>query len=88
VFRAAAFVGCVHVEGLEDGGMPLRRIERVAYCRVMSNDRMAVVVVKEFLKEIEQHLKRSTPLPENRTPRCLELLTAVQTILDELRDKL
>jgi hypothetical protein len=54
----------------------------------MPVDRASVDALKNMLAEIETLLTTTTPLPENRTQRCLELLRAAQALADDLRGRL
>jgi hypothetical protein len=40
--------------------------------------------LENLLSEIDLLLSTTTPLPENRTPRCRELLGAALAIIDDL----
>jgi hypothetical protein len=47
-------------------------------------DRVAVETLKSMLAEVERLISTTTPMPENRTPRCLELLKAASALADDL----
>jgi hypothetical protein len=51
----------------------------------MPSDRASLDALKNMLSELELLLSTTTPLPENRTARCLELLRAGTALLDDLR---
>jgi hypothetical protein len=47
-------------------------------------DRDSIDALKCMLSEVETLISTTTPMPENRTPRCLELLRAATAIADDL----
>lgn len=46
----------------------------------MPTDRASVEALQNLLDEIETLISTTPPLPENRTPRCLELLRAAKAL--------
>jgi hypothetical protein len=48
------------------------------------SNRASIDALKNLLSEVDQILSTTTPLPENRTPRCRELLTAALALADDL----
>ena|ERR1017187_8775801 len=50
----------------------------------MPSDRASLQALKNLLTETELVISTSDPLPENRTPRCLELLRAALALTDDL----
>jgi hypothetical protein len=50
----------------------------------MPTDRASVEALQTMLGEIETLISTTTPLPENRTPRCLELLRAAKALAADL----
>ena len=51
----------------------------------MPSDRASLEALKNIIAEVELLLSTTTPLPENRTPRCLELLRAALALTDDLQ---
>lgn len=47
-------------------------------------DRSSIDALKSMLAEVELILTTTAPLPENRTPRCVELLRSATAIADDL----
>jgi hypothetical protein len=56
----------------------------VAY-RLCMAERESIDALKNMLAEVELLLTTTAPLPENRTPRCVELLRAASALADDLR---
>ena len=50
----------------------------------MPSDRASVQALKNLLTETDLILSTTVPLPENRTPRCRELLRAALALTDDL----
>ncbi|HEV2232642.1 MAG TPA: hypothetical protein VGV68_04465 [Terriglobia bacterium] len=51
----------------------------------MSNESArSIDALKNLLSEVDLILSTTTPLPENRTPRCRELLSAALVLADDL----
>jgi hypothetical protein len=48
------------------------------------SNRASIQALKNLLSEADQILSTTTPLPENRTPRCRELLRAALALADDL----
>jgi hypothetical protein len=48
-------------------------------------DRASIDALKNMIVEVEQLTSTTTPLPENRTERCLELLRAAAALAEDLR---
>ena len=48
------------------------------------SNRASVDALKNLLSEADLILSTTDPLPENRTPRCRELLTAALALADDL----
>lgn len=48
------------------------------------SNRQSVEALKNMLSEIDLLLSTTTPLPENRTPRCRELLSDALALADDL----
>jgi len=48
-------------------------------------DRASIEALKNILSEIELLISTTTLMPENRTPRCLELLKTASALADDLR---
>ena len=47
-------------------------------------DRASIDALKNIIGQVETLLSTTVPLPENRTPRCLELLKAATALADDL----
>ena len=50
-------------------------------------DRDSVQALTRMIAEVETLISTTTPLPENRTPRCLELLRAAKALTGDLRSR-
>jgi hypothetical protein len=50
----------------------------------MPSDRASLQALKNLLTETDLLISTTGPLPENRTPRCLELLHAALALTDDL----
>ena len=50
----------------------------------MPSDRASVQALKNLITETDLILSTTIPLPENRTPRCRELLRAALALADDL----
>jgi hypothetical protein len=50
----------------------------------MPSDRAKVEALKNLLSEVDLLISTATPLPENRTPRCRELLCAAVALANDL----
>jgi hypothetical protein len=50
----------------------------------MPSDRASLQALKNLLTETDLLISTTEPLPENRTPRCLELLRAALALTDDL----
>ena len=50
----------------------------------MPSDRASLQALKNLLTETDLLISTTEPLPENRTPRCLELLRASLALTDDL----
>jgi hypothetical protein len=50
----------------------------------MPTDRSSLQALKNMLEEIDLLISTTVPLPENRTPRCLELLRTSQALTADL----
>ena len=51
------------------------------------SNRASIDTLKNLLSEVDLILSTSTPLPENRTPRCRELLAAALALADDLKNQ-
>ena len=47
-------------------------------------DPVAVKALHNMLVEIETLLSTTTPLPENRTARCMELIAAAKALMNDM----
>jgi hypothetical protein len=47
-------------------------------------DPVAIKALQNVLGEIETLISTTTPLPENRTVRCIELLEAAKALTNEM----
>jgi hypothetical protein len=56
------------------------------YRQRMAIDRASVEALKNMIAEVELLISTTTPLPENRTARCLELLRAALALTDDLQN--
>ena len=50
----------------------------------MPSDRSSVEALKNLLTEVDLLISTTDPLPQNRTPRCRELLRAALALADDL----
>jgi hypothetical protein len=50
----------------------------------IESNRASIEALKNLLSETDLILSTTTPLPENRTPRCRELLGAALALTDDL----
>jgi len=50
-------------------------------------DPVAIKALENMLGEIETLISTTTPLPENRTARCLELLEAAKALMNDIRKR-
>lgn len=50
----------------------------------MPSDRKSLEALQSVLSEIELLIATTDPLPENRTPCCLDLLRTAQALTDDL----
>jgi hypothetical protein len=48
------------------------------------SDQASIEALKNILAQLQLLISTSTPLPENRTARCLELLRAATALADDL----
>jgi len=58
-----------------------------AVVRRMFVDPVAIKALENMLGEIETLISTTTPLPENRTARCLELLEAAKALMNDIRKR-
>ncbi len=59
----------------------------IAHCRSvlrMLIDPVAIKALQNMLAEIETLISTTTPLPENRTVRCLELLETAKALTNDI----
>jgi hypothetical protein len=61
-------------------------IEPFAY-RLGMADRASIEALKNMIAEVENLIATTAPMPENRTPRCLELLSAARALADDLQQR-
>jgi hypothetical protein len=47
-------------------------------------DPVAIKALQNMLGEIETLISSTTPLPENRTARCIELLAAAKALTNDM----
>jgi hypothetical protein len=47
-------------------------------------DRDSITALKNIIEQVETLISTTAPMPENRTPRCLELLKAAKALADDL----
>jgi hypothetical protein len=47
-------------------------------------ERASAEALKNIITQVEDLISTTVPLPENRTPRCLELLRAAKALADDL----
>lgn len=57
---------------------------RQLYREIVPTDRTELRTLKNLIGEADLILSTTSPLPENRTPACLELLHAALAITDDL----
>lgn len=50
----------------------------------MPSDRASIEAIENMIAEVELLISTTTPLPENRTPRCLELLKAAKALTADM----
>ncbi|MGD0619984.1 MAG: hypothetical protein ABSB67_20260 [Bryobacteraceae bacterium] len=50
----------------------------------MATDRASIQALKNLIAETDLILSTTVPLPENRTPRCRELLRAALALTDDI----
>jgi hypothetical protein len=50
----------------------------------MPSDRSSIQALKNLISEIDLVISTTAPLPENRTPRCRELLRSALALTDDL----
>jgi hypothetical protein len=50
----------------------------------MPSDRRSLEALRNLIEETDLLISTTDPLPENRTPRCRELLRAALAITDDL----
>ena len=59
----------------------------IADCRSVTRmliDPVPIKAIQNMLAEVESLLSTTTPLPENRTARCLELLQAAKAVTNDI----
>ena len=56
----------------------------LAYRQNMPTDRDSIQALKNIIEQIELLISTTVELPENRTPRCLELLKSANALIDDL----
>ena len=63
-------------------------LRRLGYRTVRVCNQTAILfqALKNMLEQVELLISTSEPLPENRTPRCKELLRAALALTDDLLD--
>jgi hypothetical protein len=54
----------------------------------MPTDRASLQALKNILSETDLLISTTDPMPENRTPRCRELLRAAIALADDLLKQL
>jgi hypothetical protein len=62
-------------------------LRKTAGCRsveLMFVDPVAIHALQNILGEIETLISTTTPLPENRTVRCIELLEAARALTNDM----
>jgi hypothetical protein len=59
-------------------------ITATAYAEDMP-DRASLQALRNMLEEVELLISTTEPMPENRTPRCQELLRAALALVDDLK---
>lgn len=50
----------------------------------MPVDRQSLEALRNMIEQVELLVSTTEPLPENRTPRCLELLKASLALVDDI----
>jgi hypothetical protein len=50
----------------------------------MQPDRDSLQALKNMIEQIDLLISTTAPLPENRTPRCQELLHAALVLVDDM----
>jgi hypothetical protein len=50
----------------------------------MSLERDSLEALRNMIEQVELLISTTTPLPENRTPRCQELLQSALALMDDL----
>jgi hypothetical protein len=50
----------------------------------MAIDRNSLEALKNLISQVDLLISTTTPLPENRTPRCRELLRTALTLTEDL----
>ena len=50
----------------------------------MPTDQPSLEALKNMIEEVELLISTTTPLPENRTARCLELLRAASALAEDM----
>jgi hypothetical protein len=53
----------------------------------MPTDRSSLQALKNLISETDLLISTTQPLPENRTPRCRELLRAALALVDDLANQ-
>jgi hypothetical protein len=51
------------------------------------SDRESINALTRMLAEVETLISTTTPMPENRTDRCLELLHAARMLAEDLQKR-
>jgi hypothetical protein len=51
------------------------------------SNQISIEALKNLISETDLILSTTTPLPENRTPRCRELLAAALALADDLKNQ-
>jgi hypothetical protein len=50
----------------------------------MPSDRSSIQALKNIISEVDLLISTTAPMPENRTPRCRELLRTAAALADDL----
>jgi len=50
----------------------------------MASDRESLQALRNMIEQVELLISTTEPLPENRTPRCQELLNSALALADDL----
>ena len=50
----------------------------------MAFDKTSVQALKNIVTEVDRLISTTEPMPENRTPRCKELLRAAMALVDDI----